>query len=137
MLQGISHITLIVKDIDKSANLFRKIFDAREVYSSGDNYYSRSKEKFFLINDVWFVIMQGDSLQEKSYNHIAFKINDDDYARYSGQIDELGLDTINDRNRIEGEGRSIYFYDYDNHLFELHTGSLNERLRNYNIKSKN
>jgi fosfomycin resistance protein FosX len=136
MIQGISHITLIVKDLDKTADLFRKIFNAREVYSSSDNYHSRSKEKFFLINETWFAIMEGDSLQEKSYNHIAFKINEDDYARYSGQIADLGLETINDRNRIEGEGRSVYFYDYDNHLFELHTGSLNERLMNYNNKSK-
>jgi len=30
-----------------------------------------------------------------------------------------------------GEGRSIYFYDHDNHLFELHTGNLEERLARY------
>jgi fosfomycin resistance protein FosX len=24
-----------------------------------------------------------------------------------------------------------YFYDYDNHLFELHTGTLEERLARY------
>ncbi|MDP3309636.1 MAG: FosX/FosE/FosI family fosfomycin resistance thiol transferase, partial [Polaromonas sp.] len=24
-----------------------------------------------------------------------------------------------------------YFYDFDNHLFELHTGTLDERLRQY------
>ncbi|MBP7738736.1 MAG: FosX/FosE/FosI family fosfomycin resistance hydrolase [Spirochaetes bacterium] len=131
MIHGISHITLIVKDLDRSADLFRKIFNAREVYSSGDNYHSRSKEKFFLINDAWFAIMEGDSLQEKSYNHIAFSISDDDFDRYTDMIAALGLETIHDRNRIEGEGRSIYFYDYDNHLFELHTGSLDERLRNY------
>ncbi|EIW18957.1 lactoylglutathione lyase-like lyase [Pelosinus fermentans DSM 17108] len=32
---------------------------------------------------------------------------------------------------MEGEGRSLYFYDYDNHLFELHTGTLTERLKRY------
>jgi hypothetical protein len=32
--------------------------------------------------------------------------------------------------RVEGEGRSLHFYD-DNHLFELHTGTLEERLERY------
>jgi hypothetical protein len=35
------------------------------------------------------------------------------------------------RPRVEGEGRSIYFHDRDNHLFELHTGTLQERLARY------
>ncbi len=35
------------------------------------------------------------------------------------------------RSRVEGEGRSLYFYDYDNHLFELHTGTLFQRLQKY------
>jgi fosfomycin resistance protein FosX len=52
---------------------------------------------------------------------------------YSEKITELGLETIPDRKRIAGEGKSIYFHDYDNHLFELHTGSLDDRLTHYNI----
>ena len=35
------------------------------------------------------------------------------------------------RTRVPGEGRSIYFHDFDNHLFELHTGTLSERLERY------
>ena len=131
MIKGISHITLIVKDIEKTADLFRKIFDAEEIYSSGNEYYSRSEEKFFLINDAWFAIMEGNSLLEKSYNHIAFSISEHDFDKYKSIITEMGLEIIQDRKRIAGEGKSIYFYDYDNHLFELHTGSLDERLKNY------
>lgn len=46
-------------------------------------------------------------------------------------IDELGLERRPPRSRVEGEGQSVYFYDDDNHLFELHTGSLRERLSAY------
>jgi catechol 2,3-dioxygenase-like lactoylglutathione lyase family enzyme len=131
MIQGISHITLMVRDIEKTADLFRKLFDAKEVYSSGEDTHSISKEKFLLMHDIWFAIMEGNAILEKSYNHIAFHISDSDYEKYSKLIAELGLETIQDRKRITGEGRSIYFYDYDNHLFELHTGSLDERLEHY------
>ena len=131
MIKGISHITLIVKDIEKTADLFRKLFDVKEIYSSGENTHSISKEKFFLIHDIWFAIMEGNPFLEKSYNHIAFNISENDVTEYVKIITELGLETIKDRKRITGEGKSIYFYDYDNHLFELHTGSLDERLKYY------
>ena len=41
------------------------------------------------------------------------------------------LDLLPPRPRVEGEGRSLYFYGPDNHLFELHTGTLAERLARY------
>lgn len=36
MIEGITHITFIVKDLEASANFFTHIFDAVEVYSSGE-----------------------------------------------------------------------------------------------------
>ena len=46
-------------------------------------------------------------------------------------VGRLGLEMHPPRQRVEGEGRSIYFYDDDNHMFELHTGTLTERLARY------
>jgi len=75
--------------------------------------------------------MEGESLIDKSYNHVAFKIAEEDYETYATKVRNLGVDVKEDRNRVEGEGRSLYFYDYDNHLFELHTGTLDQRLQRY------
>jgi len=44
---------------------------------------------------------------------------------------KLGVEIGPPRHRVEGEGESLYFYDFDNHLFELHTGTLEERLARY------
>jgi fosfomycin resistance protein FosX len=131
MIQGISHITFIVKDLEKMKQFLTFIFDAQEVYSSGEQTFSISKEKFFLINNLWIAIMEGEPLLEKSYNHVAFKINEQDYELYATRVKNLGVDVKEGRSRINGEGLSLYFYDYDNHLFELHTGTLNERLQKY------
>lgn len=135
MIYGISHITFIVKDLDKARKFLEGIFEAEEVYSSGDKKFSISKEKFFLINDLWIAVMEGGEI-EKSYNHIAFKIDESDYEMYLNRIKNLGLEIKAGRERAIGEGNSIYFYDYDNHLFELHTGSLETRLLRYQKEPK-
>ena len=131
MISGISHITFTVKDIERSTNFFEKIFDAREVYSSEDETFSIAREKFFLINDIWIAIMEGEPLTERTYNHIAFQIAEADIETYIERIKDMRLEIRPERPRVEGEGRSIYFYDFDNHLFELHTGTLSERLERY------
>ena len=74
MISRISHITFIVKDLERAALFFKGIFDADE---------------------------------------------------------DVGAELAPERPRVTGEGRSIYFYDFDNHLFELHTGTLSERLACY------
>ncbi|TYU82772.1 FosX/FosE/FosI family fosfomycin resistance thiol transferase [Listeria monocytogenes] len=131
MISGLSHITLIVKDLNKTTTFLREIFNAEEIYSSGDKTFSLSKEKFFLIAGLWICIMEGEALQERTYNHIAFQIQAEEMDEYIERIKSLGLEMKPERPRVEGEGRSIYFYDFDNHLFELHSGTLEERLKRY------
>ncbi|MBF2364255.1 FosX/FosE/FosI family fosfomycin resistance thiol transferase [Listeria marthii] len=131
MVSGLSHITLIVKDLNRTTTFLQDIFNAEEIYSSGDNTFSLSKEKFFLIADLWICIMEGESLQERTYNHIAFQIRSEEVDEYIERIKSLGVKIKPERPRVQGEGQSIYFYDFDNHLFELHAGTLEERLKRY------
>ncbi|EAC3110619.1 FosX/FosE/FosI family fosfomycin resistance thiol transferase [Listeria monocytogenes] len=131
MISGLSHITLIVKDLNKTTTFLKEIFNAEEIYSSGDKIFSLSKEKFFLIAGLWICIMEGESLQERTYNHIAFQIRSEEVDEYIERIKALGVEMKPERPRVEGEGHSIYFYDFDNHLFELHAGTLEERLKRY------
>ena len=133
MIQGISHITFVVRDLERMTEFLTFIFDAQEVYSSGKQTFSISPEKFFLINDLWIAIMEREPIPERTYNHVAFKITEEDFGLYAERIRSLGVDLKEGRSRVEGEGRSLYFYDYDNHLFELHTGTLNQRLQKYHL----
>jgi catechol 2,3-dioxygenase-like lactoylglutathione lyase family enzyme len=130
-IQGISHITFIVRDLERSAHLFTYLFGAREVYSSGDRYHSLTREKFLMIGELWIALMEGDPVAEKTYNHIAFRVSSDDLPRYHDMVEELKLEIMQSRPRVPGEGESLYFYDYDNHLFELHAGDCNERVEAY------
>jgi catechol 2,3-dioxygenase-like lactoylglutathione lyase family enzyme len=141
MAQGLSHITFIVRDLDRMEALLTTVLDARKVYDSGDETFSTSRERFFLVGSeagdadapapIWIATMEGEPLPTRTYNHVAFKIEDADYDRCLADLRSLGLDVREGRPRVPGEGRSIYFHDHDNHLFELHTGTLGERLARY------
>lgn len=126
----ISHITLICQDLKKSSELFCHLLGAIEVYSSEKHQFSISHEKFLLLGDLWIALMQGEPI-ERSYNHIAFQVDEDQLADLEKRIIALGLEMRPSRPREIREGKSLYFYDYDNHLFELHTGTLANRLSFY------
>ena len=131
MIEGLSHMTFVCRDIDRMGEILRTVIGACEVYSSGERTFSVSREKFFVAGDLWIAVMEGESLPARSYNHVAFKLADEEIEPSLERIRSLGLDVKPPRPRVEGEGRSIYFHDDDNHLFELHSGTLEQRLAAY------
>jgi fosfomycin resistance protein FosX len=130
-VEGLSHITLIVSDLERMAKLMRDILGATVTYASGDDTFSHAREMFFDVGGFWVAVMEGEALPSRTYNHIAFKIPDEDFETYLTKVRKAGVDMREPRARVEGEGRSIYFHDFDNHLFELHTGTLSARLARY------
>ncbi|MBB4143784.1 FosX/FosE/FosI family fosfomycin resistance hydrolase [Rhizobium rhizoryzae] len=134
-MQALSHITFVVSDLDRMEKIVTRVLKGRKVYDSGETSFSLSRERFFLIgaepSAVWIAIMEGEGLSHRSYNHVAFRIEPSDMDERLKAIEDLGLELKDPRSRVEGEGQSIYFYDDDNHLFELHTGTLEERLKRY------
>ncbi len=105
---------------------------AREIYDSrATGEFSLSREKFFELGGVWIAAMQGEPPTARSYQHLAFAVNEDDLPRYECRLRALGAEFRESRPRIDGEGASLYFYDFDNHLFELHAGTLEQRLARY------
>lgn len=137
MIEELSHITFIVHDLDRMTQFLTTIFDAKEVYASGEATFSIAKEKFFLINQTWIAVMEGAPLSERTYNHVAFKIPESELEQYATRIRSLGIEPQRGRSRIPGEAQSLYFYDDDNHLFELHTGTLEQRLASYAFSFSN
>ena len=131
MVEGISHVTLVVSDLERSARLLAWVLGAEEVYSSGEETHSVSPEKFFRVGGAWLVLMRGEPSRARTYDHLAFRVAETDLDACLASIEELGLEVREDRPRVPGEGRSVYFYDYDGHLFELHAGTLEERLEAY------
>ncbi|HCL4546820.1 FosX/FosE/FosI family fosfomycin resistance thiol transferase [Clostridium botulinum] len=131
MIECISHITFVVKNLDKTTQLFKELFNAKEVYYSGETKHSLFKERFFIVGSQWIAVMEDANILNRTYHHIAFKILNSDVDNYLNKIKTLNLELKPPRRRVSGEGYSIYFYDYDNNLFELHTETLEKRLASY------
>jgi catechol 2,3-dioxygenase-like lactoylglutathione lyase family enzyme len=130
-IQGISHVTFIVRDLERSSRLFCEGLGAHEVYDSKGRNFSVSREKDFVLGGVWIAVMEGEPPMDRTYRHLAFKVSEDELPQFEKRLLDLGVEVKPPRPRVEGEGRSLYFYDFDNHLFELHTGTLEQRLERY------
>lgn len=131
MIEGLSHLTFVVRDLDRMGLIITEVLGGTEVYSSGDRTFSTAREKFFVAGGLWIAVMEGESLPGRTYNHVAFKVSEAELQRAQVAVERLGLDVRPPRPRAEGEGLSLYFHDWDNHLFELHTGTLEQRLERY------
>lgn len=132
-IEGISHITFVVRDVEKMARFLCEGLGAEEVYDSKDHNFSLSREKFFVLAGLWIAAMEGTPPAERTYRHLAFKVTEADLPAFEQRLRRLGVDIRPPRPRVDGEGMSLYFHDFDNHLYELHTGTLDERLERYRV----
>ena len=130
-VEGLSHITFIVRDLERTARLFCEGLGAQEVYDSEKRNFSLSREKFFVLGGIWIAAMEGEPPVERGYRHVAFKVAENDLPDIETRLRALDVEIKPPRARVQGEGQSLYFYDFDNHLFELHTGMLDQRLESY------
>ncbi len=130
-INALSHMTFIVKDLTRAALFFCEGLGATEVYDSSFKNYSLSREKFFTLGGLWLVVMEGEPLQSRSYQHVAFNVDASELPDFECRLRKIGVEIKPSRTRVEGEGQSLYFYDFDNHLFELHSGTLAQRLKRY------
>jgi catechol 2,3-dioxygenase-like lactoylglutathione lyase family enzyme len=51
VVQGLSHITFIVRDLDRMERVLTQVLGARKVYDSGNATFSLFKERFFQIGE--------------------------------------------------------------------------------------
>ena len=130
-IHGLSHVTFLVRDLERMATFLCQGLGAREVYDSRGRTFSLSREKFFVLGGVWIAAMEGEPPAQQTYQHVAFKIAESDVPLYEANLRALGVEITPPRSRVEGEGQSLYVCDFDNHLFELHMGTLEQRLERY------
>ena len=121
MIKGISHITLAIRNLERSIHFYVETMGFMLVMRS-------DRTAYFLAGDLWFCVVEDPDLltQERSdYTHIAFAIEQEDFPLLEGKLrsEEVQLFKAN-----ETEGDSLYFLDPDGHKLEIHCGTLETRL---------
>ncbi|WP_336620807.1 fosfomycin resistance glutathione transferase [Janthinobacterium sp.] len=123
MLTGLNHLTLAVRDLERSLIFYRNTLGLR-LHARWD------RGAYLSAGDLWLCLTldarPGDaSLASSGYTHTAFSIAAADFAAFAVKLREAGVPEWK-RNRSEGD--SLYFLDPDGHQLEAHAGSLATRL---------
>jgi catechol 2,3-dioxygenase-like lactoylglutathione lyase family enzyme len=72
MLGSIAHVALVVRDTARTAELFKSLFDCKEVSRRDAEGHD---EKFVKLGDTWFALVQADMQRSRTGDHIAFKVS--------------------------------------------------------------
>ena len=133
MIKGINHITYSVSNIAKSIEFYRDILGADILVESETSAY-------FNLGGIWLALNEEKNIPRSeikhSYTHIAFTISDNDFEDWYIWLKENEVNILEGRDRDIRDKKSIYFTDPDGHKLELHTGTLEDRLKYYKEEKK-
>lgn len=127
-VKGLNHFLFSVSDLEKSIEFYQNVFDAKLLVKGRNTAY-------FDFNGMWLALNVEKGIPRNeiahSYTHIAFTIEERDFEVMYKKLTELNVNILPSRPRDKKDKKSIYFTDPDGHKFELHTGTIQDRLEYY------
>jgi catechol 2,3-dioxygenase-like lactoylglutathione lyase family enzyme len=120
MVHSISHIALVVNDTARTAALLNDLFGARVVQRQDDEGHF---ETFVRVAGTWIVLVGAPVQRTRTGDHIAFQATPELLEATVAKLQTMGREFIRARSN-----RALYFFDYDDHVFELNTEDLDREL---------
>jgi len=120
MINGINHITISVKNIDKAFLFYKNIIGLKPIMKSG-------RSAYFLAGKIWIALDQRDDFTvSKNYSHICFNVEKRQYKKFIKKIKE---NEIEEWQKNETEGESLYILDDSGNKLEIHYSKLKDRIK--------
>jgi catechol 2,3-dioxygenase-like lactoylglutathione lyase family enzyme len=120
MLESISHIALVVKDPARTAALFHDLFGALAVEREDEEGHL---ETFVRVAGTWIVLVGAPVQRARTGDHIAFHATPEILEATIAKLETMGREFIRARSN-----KALYFFDYDDHVFELDTEDIDKEL---------
>ena len=118
-IQGLSHITIGVLDLNKSRDFYSSLFSTEPI-SKEDG-----KDCHFVIGSMWFVLVQDPQVKPASgYTHIALTVSEEDFESTAESIRKSNARIWQENKTF---GKSLYFEDPDGHKLEIHSSTWQDR----------
>lgn len=132
MLQSVNHICFSVSNLEKSIEFYQGILEGKLLVKGRTTAYLE-------IAGLWIALNEEHNVKRNpvsTYTHIAFTVSEQELDYWSQKFSDLDVNILKGRKRHSKDKKSIYFTDPDYHLFELHTGNLEDRLEYYKKEKK-
>jgi catechol 2,3-dioxygenase-like lactoylglutathione lyase family enzyme len=120
MLGPIAHVALIVRDAARTAAFLRDLFDAPLVRRTDAEGHD---ETFVRLGVTWFALIGADVKRERTGDHIAFRVARQSIPLIADMLKAKGCEFI-----LSESQASLYFFDFDNHVFELDSSDQEQEL---------
>ncbi len=120
MFKSISHVAITVRDPARTARLFQDLFGARVLERKDDEGHL---ETFIRLGGTWLVLVAANVERARTGDHIAFHATPDNIEATVVKLQAMGREFIRARGNT-----ALYFFDYDDHVFELDTEDLEKEL---------
>lgn len=118
MISGLNHITIAVSNVQTSLDFYTQIlgFTGHVVWESG---------AYLSINGLWVCLSKDTPSPAQDYSHIAWSVEADKFEDIKRTLLSAG---VRQWKTNKSEGDSLYCLDPDGNKFEIHVGSLEQRL---------
>lgn len=120
MLGQIAHVALIVKDPTRTADFLRELFEAPVLKRTDEDGHD---ETFIRLGVTWFALVKADVKRERTGDHVAFRVGPEAIPTMADKLKMKGYESI-----LSKTGKSLYFFDFDGHVFELDSSGEEQEL---------